>query len=285
MPPAWPLRYLRAQRWIRWPSSPRGRRRWPTAAARITVHGAPAICACSAAPATPRVPVPIASRRPCAILPPAVRNRSDDVRGIHHDSRTHGEQRAQRRPRRSEAGVQRSRIDLIDRHPFQGDALRVADHRLERNPHIGDDGRVRPDPQVENAREPGSHRPVRDACLLLSFADGSGDRALPLVQRASRQPPGAPEVAPRDAMLQQDPPGRIVGEKTGSAEAAPVLLPRLRDHPGIAGIPRPLRATRFTGGRRYDSHPLSLSQHRGHGTTARHAPEQISADASRAPAC
>ena len=88
------------------------------------------------------------------------------------------------------------------------------------------------------------------------------------MQRSPGQTPGPAEVAPRDAMLQQDAALRVDGEETCGTEAPPVPLARVGDHPGIARIARPLGATRFTGGGRYDSHPLSFSQHRGSGATA-----------------
>ena len=192
-------------------------RRSPSAsAARLTLHderplGVPARRGeaqrpPASTPSTARSaePVPQPPGRAGAIAPPAVGHRADDVRAVHDDRGAHAEQFAQPRPRRLEAGMQRLGVDVGDRRPLEGVALGVADHRLEGLDHVGDDGRVRPDAEVQHAREPRAHGGVRHA-------------RPPPRPRAGR--PRSP-TRPRDARRPAAPTCRRSGSTTPGAAAA-----------------------------------------------------------------
>ena len=159
-----------------------------------------------------------------AVAPPAVRHRSDDVRGVHHDGRAHIEKSPQQIPRPREARVERPVRDLVERDPRQLAALRVTDRGLERLHDIADERRVGPDIQIEHAEQARPDRPVRNTRLLLRLAQRTVAGRLPLVSRAAGKCPCVAEVAPRHAMLQQHAAARIQRQETRRTEPSPVPL-------------------------------------------------------------
>ncbi|VXC27024.1 hypothetical protein PLANTIT3_61554 [Plantibacter sp. T3] len=171
------------------------------------------------------------------ILPPPVRSRADDIRDVDDDRDAALELRPQARPRIGEAGVQRQRLDLGERHPGEGDALRVGDHGFERLDRLDDHRRVRPEPEIEHGVEPQLDRLGGDSRLLVGLADRAVDGTLELVTRTARDAPGAAEVAPTGPMLQQHAALSIVHQESGCTEPPPVLPAVSGFDPGIPGVP------------------------------------------------
>ena len=79
--------------------------------------------------------------------------------------------------------MQRATVHLIDTNPLQRQALRIADHRLERHDHISDDGGVAPDRQIQHALDPRPHGSIRHTGLFLGLADRAVAGGLTGVQR------------------------------------------------------------------------------------------------------
>src|SRR5690606_38227416 len=163
--------------------------------------------------------------------------------------------------------MQGALIHLVHRHPLQCQALRVADHRLELLDDVGDDGRVRPDPEVQHTREPRAHRAVWDPGLFLSLTQRADQRRLTLMQRTTGQAPRATEMTPADPMLQQHAALGIHGQQACGPIPAPVLLPRRSDDPGVPAVSRTVGTARLTGSWWDDGHPSSFSQPRRTPTT------------------
>ena len=145
--------------------------------------------------------------------------------------------------------MQRAAVDGVGRHPRQLAALGIADGRLERHRDIADERRVAPVAQIEDAREPRPDGSIRNTRLFSGFTKGAVDRRLALVTGTARQRPGVAEVAPRNAVLQQDAALGVEGEQPGGPEPAPVALPRRRHDPRVARIPRTERAGAALRGR------------------------------------
>ena len=158
--------------------------------------------------------------------------------------------------------VQGKRVDVVDRHPSQLEALGVGDDGVERVRHAGHQGRVPPEAEFEHTREQGGNGVGGHACLLGRLAQRADGWQLTFVQRPARNAPGSPVVAPLGAVLQEDAALRVDGNKSCGPEPAPVALPGLRVHPGVPRIARPMQASGHLAARGGSRHPASFTRRR-----------------------
>ena len=130
----------------------------------------------------------------------------------------------------------------VERHPLERGALGVRDRDRQRRRGVRRDRRVGPDVHVEPDREARPQQRRFDPGLLARLAERAVDRGLPHVPGAARQAPGAAEVAPRHAVLQQDASSGV----TASRPEAPAS-PQKRRPSGSSTQPSPLPRGRCGG--------------------------------------